>query len=228
MLGSRLLADADTTDFIYQNETTVVPLVGNETGACVMGLENSDWYIVQIFPEQANKEMGSNANRIGIVLAVFLVVILTVLLVLTYLILNSSRLETQKALVKAEAASKAKTDFLFSMSHDIRTPMNAIIGFLRLLNEQQADPAKRREYIRKISDASQLLLSIINNVLEMSQIEGGKAMLEETARNAEQIMDSICSLPASQMKEKNITFENLWKCSIRLFGAICRSFRKST
>lgn len=111
VLDPRILTDTDTTDFIYQNETAVIPLAGNETGACIMGLENSDWYIVQIFPEQANKMMISNANRIGIVLAVFLVVILVVLLILTYLILNRSRLETQKALVKAEAASKAKTDF---------------------------------------------------------------------------------------------------------------------
>ncbi len=207
VLGPRTSTNAGRTDFIYKDETTVVPLAGNETGACVMGLENSDWYIVQIFPEQANRMMISNANRIGIVLAVFLVAILVVLLILTYLILNRSRLETQRALVKAEAASKAKTDFLFSMSHDIRTPMNAIIGFLHLLNEQQEEPAKRKEYIRKMEDSSELLLSIINNVLEMSQLEGGEAVLEETAWSAEQMMDSVCSLFASQMQKKNITFE---------------------
>ena len=207
VLGPRISTDADATKFIYQNETTVIPLVGNETGACVMGLENSDWYIIQIFPEQANRVMVSNANRIGIVLAVFLVAILVVLLILTYLILNRSRLETQKALVKAEAASKAKTDFLFSMSHDIRTPMNAIMGFLHLLDEQQEAPAMRKEYIRKMEDSSGLLLSIINNVLEMSQIEGGETVLEEAAWSAEKMMDSVCSLLAPQMQEKNITFE---------------------
>lgn len=204
---SRILSDASTADFIYKDKTIIIPLVGNETGACIMGLENSDWYIIQIFPEQANKMMISNANRIGIILAVFLVVILAVLLFLTYSILNRSRLETQKALVKAENASKAKTDFLFSMSHDIRTPMNAIMGFLRLLNEWQEEPARRKEYIRKMEDSSELLLSIINNVLEMSQIEGGKAVLEETAWSADQMMDSVYSLPAAQMQEKNITFE---------------------
>lgn len=207
VLGPRILTDADTADFIYKDETMVIPLAGNETGACIMGLENSGWYIVQIFPEQAGRMMIAAANRIGIVLAVFLVAVLAVLLLLTYLILNRSRLETQKALVKAEAASKAKTDFLFSMSHDIRTPMNAITGFLHLLNKQQEEPAKRREYIRKMEDSSELLLSIINNVLEMSQIEGGGAVLEETAWSAEQMMDSVCSPLASQMKEKNITFE---------------------
>lgn len=206
-LGPRILTDADMADFIYENETTVIPLAGNETGACIMGLENSGWYIVQVFPEQANKIMISNANRIGIALAVFLVAVLAVLLILTYLILNKSRLETQKALVKAEAASKAKTDFLFSMSHDIRTPMNAIMGFLHLLNEQQEEPDKRKEYIHKMEDSSELLLSIINNVLEMSQIEGREAALEEAAWSAEEMMDSVCSLFIPRMQEKNISFE---------------------
>lgn len=207
VLGPRVVKNADPADLIYKNETMIIPLAGNETGACVMGLVNSEWYIIQVFPEQANRIMISNANRIGIVLAVFLVAILVVLLILTYLILNRSRLEAQKALVKAEAASKAKTDFLFSMSHDIRTPMNAIIGFLHLLDERQEEPARRSEYIHKMEDSSALLLSIINNVLEMSQIEGGKAALEETVWSAEQMMDSACSLLASQMREKNITLE---------------------
>lgn len=207
VLGPRVAKHVDASDLVYKNETMIIPLAGNETGACVMGLVNSEWYLIQVFPEQANRIMISNANRIGIVLAVFLVAVLAVLLILTYLILNRSRLETQKALVKAEAASKAKTDFLFSMSHDIRTPMNAIIGFLHLLDERQEEPARRSEYIHKMEDSSELLLSIINNVLEMSQIEGGKAALEETAWSAEQIMDSACSPLASQMREKNIAFE---------------------
>lgn len=207
VLGPRVAKSADEDDLVYKNETMIIPLVGNETGACVMGLVNSEWYIIQVFPEQASRIMIANANRIGIVLAVFLVAILAVLLILTYLILNRSRLETQKALVKAEAASKAKTDFLFSMSHDIRTPMNAIIGFLHLLDERQEEPARRSEYIHKMEASSELLLSIINNVLAMSQIEGGKAALEETAWSAEQMMDSACSLLAPQMQEKNITFE---------------------
>ena len=107
---------------------------------------------------------------------------------LTYSILSKANKETQNALVKAETASKAKTDFLFSMSHDIRTPINAITGFLRLLAEQQENPVKRKEYILKIEDASGLLLSIVNNVLEMSKIEGGSDVVEETVWSAEQMM----------------------------------------
>lgn len=230
VLGPRVAAEASASGLLYQNETAVIPLEGNVTGACVMGLAHSDWYIIQIFPDQANKVMVSNANRIGIELAVFLVVILVILLALTYLILNRSREETQKALVKAEAASKAKTDFLFSMSHDIRTPMNAIMGYLRLLDEQQGDPVRRGEYIRKMEDSSELLLSIINNVLEMSQIEGGKTAPEESAWSAEQVLDSVCSPVAPHMKAKQITFERaldtehpyIW-CDITKLREVCLS-----
>lgn len=211
VLGPRIAKNTDPADFVYKDKTTIIPLEGNETGACVMGLANSDWYIIQVFPAQANRIMISNANRIGIMLAVFLVALLAVFLILTYLILNRSRLEAQKALVRAEAANKAKTDFLFSMSHDIRTPMNAILGFLHLLDKQQEEPARRKEYILKMKDSSELLLSIINNVLEMSQIEGGETVLEETACSAEQIMDSVCSPLLPQMQEKNITFEKSLK-----------------
>ncbi len=207
VLGPRISENISTSNLIYENTTMVIPLTGNETGACIMGLENDNWYIIQIFPREVNEMMISNANRLGIVLAIFLVVILVILLILTYSILNKSKMEAQKALVKAENANRAKTDFLFNMSHDIRTPMNAITGFLRLLDKQQDDGAKRKEYIRKIGDASQILLSIINNVLEMSKIESGKTVLNENAFNIEQMCNSMYSLFTAHMQAKNITFE---------------------
>lgn len=73
-----------------------------------------------------------------------------------------------KARKMAEDANNAKTSFLFNMSHDIRTPMNAIIGFRDLLEKNQDNPEKRADYLRKIEDSSNVLLSIINNVLEIS------------------------------------------------------------
>lgn len=207
ILGPRLSKGTPADSLIYNGKTAVIPLAKNETGACIMGLADSDWYIIQIFPEQATAMMVSKANQIGINSVVFLTSVLGALLLLTYLILNGSMIEAQKALEKAEIASKAKTDFLFSMSHDIRTPMNAIIGFLRLLKKEQAYPARGRAYLRKIEDASQILLAIINNVLEMSQIEGGKTVLEETVWSAEQMIESSYAQLLPEMKSKRITFE---------------------
>lgn len=207
VLAPRLSEKYDKTRFVYSTETKIIPLEGNETGACLMGLKNFDWYIVQIFPEQANHMMVSNANRIGIVLAMFLIAILSILILLTYLILNRSRLEIQKALARAEAGNRAKSDFLFNMSHDIRTPMNAVMGFLQLLDEQQDNAGRRKEYIRKIRASSDLLLSMVNNVLEMSKIEKGKIALEETVCSMDQLVGSVCAVIGPKMREKSINFE---------------------
>lgn len=106
----------------------------------------------------------------------------------------------------AEDANDAKTSFLFNMSHDIRTPMNAIIGFRDLLEKHQDDPARRADYLKKIEDASMVLLSIINNVLEMARIEKGTIELDETAWGVEQFSDIVYSIFADMMDKKGLEF----------------------
>ncbi len=106
----------------------------------------------------------------------------------------------------AEAANSAKSSFLFNMSHDIRTPMNAIIGFRDLLEKNQDDAEKRAAYLTKIQDASNVLLSIINNVLEMARIEKGTIEIDNTPWSSEQFNDSIFSIFNEMMQEKNIEF----------------------
>ena len=110
------------------------------------------------------------------------------------------------AKTQAEAASSAKTSFLFNMSHDIRTPMNAIMGFRDLLEKHIDEPERRADYLRKIKDASKVLLSIINNVLEMARIEKGTVVVEEVAWNARNFNDSLYNVFSEMMKEKNIEF----------------------
>lgn len=112
----------------------------------------------------------------------------------------------EEARIAAERANSAKTDFLFTMSHDIRTPMNAIIGFTDLLEKYQEDPEKRADYLRKIQDSNKVLLSIINNVLEMARIEKGKLELEEAAWSAEQFNDTLYSVFQEMMRQKDIEF----------------------
>ena len=115
-------------------------------------------------------------------------------------------MELQKAYVAAETASKAKTDFLFNMSHDIRTPMNAIIGFTNLLEKHLDDREVVQDYIKKIKTSNEVLLSLINNVLEMARIESGRESLDETRENAFDFLQSVFLLFDSQMKEKGIRF----------------------
>ena len=82
-----------------------------------------------------------------------------------------------EALQSAERASKAKTDFLANMSHDIRTPMNAIIGITTLMKNELHQPEKLAEHLDKLENSGQLLLGIINDILDMSRIESGKTTL---------------------------------------------------
>lgn len=116
-----------------------------------------------------------------------------------------------KALIEAKVASKAKTDFLFNMSHDIRTPMNAIIGFTNLLEEHLDDREMLLNYIDKIKTSNEFLLSLINNVLEMAKIENGKEHLDESSTNMLDFYHAICTLFDTQMKEKGVIFRHSLK-----------------
>ena len=114
--------------------------------------------------------------------------------------------DTKAQLEIANASNAAKSAFLFNMSHDIRTPMNAIIGFTELLEKHLDDQELARAYIKKIQTSNDFLLSLINNVLEMARIESGKETLDESCWNAYQFNDSLYSLFDSQMKAKGIEF----------------------
>ncbi|MCI5503787.1 MAG: PocR ligand-binding domain-containing protein [Eubacterium sp.] len=114
--------------------------------------------------------------------------------------------DTKAQLEIANASSAAKSAFLFNMSHDIRTPMNAIIGFTELLEKHLDDRELAASYIKKIQTSNDFLLSLINNVLEMARIESGKATLDETYWDAHAFYDTLFALFDSQMKEKGIEF----------------------
>ena len=95
------------------------------------------------------------------------------------------------ALIAAEHASRAKTVFLNNVSHDIRTPMNAIVGFTALASAHIDQPEQVRDYLQKISVSSQHLLSLINDVLDMSRIESGKIVLEETSVHLPDVINDL-------------------------------------
>ena len=114
--------------------------------------------------------------------------------------------ELGKALKKAEDANRAKTIFLNNMSHDIRTPMNAIVGFSDLLEKELVGQEKAKEYVTKIKSSSNFLLSLINNVLEVARIESGKTELHEEVKNMKELHEEVVSIFQEQMKSKEITF----------------------
>lgn len=112
----------------------------------------------------------------------------------------------QLSAAEAQEASEAKTRFLFNMSHDIRTPMNAIMGFTELLNRNLDDPEKARGYLRKIQNASSLLLTIINQVLEMARIESGTATLKLEATDLSALFHSVNTVFEADIQKKNIQY----------------------
>lgn len=112
----------------------------------------------------------------------------------------------QLSAAEAQEASEAKTRFLFNMSHDIRTPMNAIMGFTELLNRNLNDQEKARGYLRKIQNASSLLLTIINQVLEMARIESGTVTLKLEATDISALFHSVNTVFEADIQKKNIQY----------------------
>ena len=116
-------------------------------------------------------------------------------------------LEQEEALrqekIKAEKANEAKSIFLFNMSHDIRTPMNAIVGYSQLMKKESTNP-KLVHYQEMIEQSSKLLLSIINNVLDMARVESGKMELDENFEVVGNVSQLVCSAFAAEASRKNI------------------------
>ena len=114
--------------------------------------------------------------------------------------------QLRKAYIQAENASMAKTDFLNSMSHDIRTPMNVILGYNQLMKKQLTDPVLV-DYQKKIEQSGNLLLSIINDVLNMARIESGKSVLAESSESIVDMVEEVSNVFGAMAKEKEIVLD---------------------
>ena len=119
---------------------------------------------------------------------------------------HQTTLAVEAALEIAEKASQAKTDFLSNMSHDIRTPMNAIVGLMTLMENELDQPEKLAEHLHKLESSGQLLLGIINNILDMSRIESGKTTLSVEPMHLSQQLDQLSTMIRAQASEKAQTF----------------------
>ena len=119
---------------------------------------------------------------------------------------HQTTLAVKAALEIAEKASQAKTDFLSNMSHDIRTPMNAIVGLTTLMENELDQPEKLAEHLHKLESSGQLLLGIINNILDMSRIESGKTTLSVEPMHLSQQLDQLSTMIRAQASEKAQTF----------------------
>ena len=188
------------------------------------GLPYCDWYLVTVLPfDRLDHAIAGMSSRwLAIVYAASFVVIAMLLYIFfRYLGLfrnqvaelkrvnvemDLARKDAERARKEAEQANEAKQDFLSSMSHDIRTPMNAILGMTSLAIDNANNPEQVQDYLRKITLSSKHLLGLINDVLDISKIESGKMTLNVEPISLREVMDCIVNIMQPQVKAKNQQF----------------------
>lgn len=183
-----------------------------------------DWYLVTVLPfdglDHTISDMG-NHWLVIVYVSSFAVIAMLLCIFFQYLgvfrkqvselkrvnaEMDAARKAAEKAQKEAEHANAAKQEFLSSMSHDIRTPMNAIIGMTSLAAANTDNPEQVKEYLRKISLSGRHLLGLINDVLDISKIESGKMTLNVEPVSLREVMDSVVNIIQPQVKAKNQRF----------------------
>ncbi|MBQ2050078.1 MAG: response regulator [Spirochaetales bacterium] len=160
------------------------------------------WTLVSFMPMEDLSVNTENWLLIGFVSAGLLILFVFDLAVM--LIFNKKLKATAR---EAASASKAKTDFLSTMSHDIRTPMNAIIGLTAISEKNIEDTEAVKENLRKITLASNHLLTLINDILDISKVESGKLNLSPQTFSISEMMENIVNISEPMIKDKNIDFD---------------------
>lgn len=167
---------------------------------------NNTWYF-DIIPSE-----GWSPRSYWIMCIVISYVVSLLIATVFYLISSKKHRERQyeaeleKSAEQAKNANEAKTRFLFNMSHDIRTPMNAIVGFSGLLEKNLQNERKAKEYLEKIQSSSKLLLRIINQVLEMARIESGTAVLQLKAEDMDALFHRVNTVFEEDVRKKNLQY----------------------
>lgn len=192
-------------------------------------LKGTDWYLVSVMPYGVLDGVIMKLNRVQQVTVLaacgVILVALTVIFIWYYNLTQQQLRELEKAEKKAFRASQAKSEFLSSMSHDIRTPMNGIVGMTAIALTNVEDPERVRDCLKKIGLSSRHLLGLINDVLDMSKIESGKLSLNIDILSLREVMESIVNIVQPQIRERgqhfdvfirDIQVENVYCDSVRL------------
>lgn len=196
-------------------------VLGKESLIYMWSVGDGAMYLIGYVPVEAIQKEGSAVNQnILIVVAVMLLTFFLCCVLFSFHERQQKKLRKEraeerelhnaqlaKALQEAQIANSSKTTFLSNMSHDIRTPMNAILGFTRLLEENADRPEKVREYTRKILVSGQHLLSLINDILDVSKIESGKVVLSMNAFTLCDMVSSVDSIIRPAARARGQSFD---------------------
>ncbi len=191
-------------------------------------LPNSQWYLLTFMPYGAMNEVVEQMGKQSFYVAILCCSIILVMLLLVFLyyfrMSRAQMKELEEARSAAVTASRSKSEFLSNMSHDIRTPMNAIIGMTSIAMANIDNQARVQNCLRKIVLSSKHLLGLINDVLDMSKIESGKMTLNVDLVSLREVLDSIVSIVQPQMKAKQQNF-NIFIYDISSENVLCDSVR---
>lgn len=192
-------------------------------------LAHSEWYLITIMPYGILNTTISELDHMRVMLFVLCITIIVAVLCGVFVMYFAMTRKQIKLLDEAREAakreSKAKSEFLSNMSHDIRTPMNAIVGMTAIAQTHLNDPQQLENCLGKISLSSKHLLGLINDILDMSKIESGKMTLSISEISLREIMDSVVSIVQPQVRAKhqhfdvfidNIEYEHVFCDSLRL------------
>lgn len=190
--------------------------------------ENSDWYLITVMPDGSldNPITKLDTMRVMIMIgsSAILLAAVSIVFLLYYRLSHQQMVELNEAKKKAVQADKAKSEFLSSMSHDIRTPMNAIIGMTEIAMKNIHDSMRVEDCLKKVKLSSKHLLGLINDVLDMSKIESGKMTLNNNPMSLREIMDDIVNIMQPQVKARKQYFD-IYISKIETENVYCDSVR---
>ena len=194
-----------------EDYSLLVEINGERRNTHFTPLTYSDWYLVSVLPYSLLYEPTySLVNQSVLSTLLGCGLVLLVLLTLFFFYFRFSKrqmIALAEARAAAEHANRAKSEFLSNMSHDIRTPMNAIVGMTAIASSNINNPEQVRDCLKKITLSSKHLLGLINDVLDMSKIESGKLTLNLDHISLRETMDSIVSIIQPQLRAKQQSFD---------------------
>lgn len=213
----------------HEDYSVLIMVDGTHRHVYCSSLPESEWYLISVMPygvwDDTVAELGNQRTSVMLSACGIILVVMLVIFVMYYGMTQQQIKELDKAKQEAVSANRAKSEFLSNMSHDIRTPMNGIVGMTAIAMTNIQDTARVKDCLRKITLSSKHLLGLINDILDMSKIESGKLSLNMDMLSLRDTMDSIVNIVQPQIKEKNQHFdifiqkimaENVYCDSVRL------------
>ncbi len=230
MTGEQYINELKSAMRAKQNYTGRFTLDGERCFQYAASLPSSDWYLLLCMPygqlDQTVNDLG-RAWRTASILSCIVVLCLLLIVFSIYLWLAQKHVkEIEEARNAAEHANKAKSEFLSNMSHDIRTPMNGIVGMTAIAQSNLGNKEQVSDCLKKIDLSSRHLLNLINDILDMSKIESGRLELHPDKMSLQEVMHSLVNIARPQTEAKRQTFD-LYVYDLQSACVLCDSVRFS-